>query len=210
MGLIAMSERDLQRIEVLSKVVERRMTIVAAAHVLALSPRQVRRLLERLQTDGAAALRHKARGRPSNNRINDGVRDYALSIVREPYADLGPTLAAEKLAEQHGWRASRETLRRWISEAGLWMTRKQRRTFPHSRFAPVMWDMKISCICSNPFRVAGSQVLSMASGSIALMLADIRSCNSRMRCSCMGLRSGSPRKARASSGVQSTFTVTFI
>ena len=39
MGLIAMSERDLQRIEVLSKVVERRMTIVAAAHVLALSPR---------------------------------------------------------------------------------------------------------------------------------------------------------------------------
>ena len=46
MGLIAMSERDLQRIEVLSKVVERRMTIVAAAHVPALSPRQVRRLLE--------------------------------------------------------------------------------------------------------------------------------------------------------------------
>jgi hypothetical protein len=34
MGLIAMSERDLQRSEVLSKVVERRMTIVAAAHVL--------------------------------------------------------------------------------------------------------------------------------------------------------------------------------
>jgi hypothetical protein len=31
MGLIAMSERDLQRIEVLSKVVEHRMTIVAAA-----------------------------------------------------------------------------------------------------------------------------------------------------------------------------------
>lgn len=38
MGLIAMSERDLQRIEILSKVVERRMTIVAMAHVLALSP----------------------------------------------------------------------------------------------------------------------------------------------------------------------------
>ena len=69
MGLIAMSERDLQRIEVLSKVVARRMTIVAAAHVLVLSPRQVRRLLERLQTDGAAAIRHKARGQPSNNRI---------------------------------------------------------------------------------------------------------------------------------------------
>ena len=187
MRLIAMSERDLQRIEVRSKVVERRMTIVAAAQVLT-----------------------GTRGRPSNNRISGSVRDYALSIVRERYADLGPTLAAEKLAEQHGLRVSRETLRWWVAKAGLWLTRKQRRTFPHSRFAPVIWDMKISCICSNPFRVAGSQVLSMASGSIALMLADIRSCNSRMRCSCMGLRSGSPRKARASSGVQSKFTVTFI
>ena len=64
MGLIAMSERDLQRIEVLSKVVERHMTIVAAAHVLALSPRQVRRLLERLQTDGAAAIRQRRAAAP--------------------------------------------------------------------------------------------------------------------------------------------------
>ncbi len=48
MGLIAMSDRNLQRIEVLSKVVEGRVTIVSAAHVLSLSPRQVRRLLERL------------------------------------------------------------------------------------------------------------------------------------------------------------------
>jgi len=46
MGVIAMSERDLQRIEVLSKVVEHRMTTVSAARMLALSPRQVRRLLE--------------------------------------------------------------------------------------------------------------------------------------------------------------------
>jgi DNA-binding Lrp family transcriptional regulator len=61
MGLITMSERDLQWIKVLSKAVEGRMTIVSAAHVLALSPQQVRRLLERLQTDGAAAilLRHR-------------------------------------------------------------------------------------------------------------------------------------------------------
>ncbi len=133
MGLIAMSERDLQRIEVLSKVIERRMTIVSAAHVLALSPRQVRRLLERLQTDGAAALRHKARGQPSNHRISSGVRDYALAIIRERYADFGPTLTAEKLAEQHGLRVSRETLRQWMAEAGLWLTRKQRRTFHQPR-----------------------------------------------------------------------------
>jgi hypothetical protein len=78
MGLIAMSERDLQRIEILSKVVAGRMTTVSAAHVLDLSERQVRRLLERMRTGGAASIRHKAIGRPSNNRISDGVRDYAI------------------------------------------------------------------------------------------------------------------------------------
>jgi transposase len=133
MGLIAMSERDLQRIEILSKVIAGRMTLVSAAHVLDLSERQVHRLLERIRTDGAASIRHKAIGRPSNNRISDGVRDYAVTLVRERYADFGPTLAAEKLAERDGLRVSRETLRSWMTEAGLWLSRKQRRTFHQPR-----------------------------------------------------------------------------
>src|SRR6478752_4426447 len=133
MGLIAMSERDLQRIEVLSKVIAGRMTLVSAAHVLDLSTREVRRLLERISTGGAASIRHKAIGRPSNNRISDGVRDYAMAIVRERYADFGPTLAAEKLAERDGLTVSRETMRRWMSEAGLWLSRRQRRTFHQPR-----------------------------------------------------------------------------
>ncbi|MBY5450612.1 ISNCY family transposase [Rhizobium leguminosarum] len=133
MGLIAMSERDLQRIEILSKVIAGRMTMVSAAHVLDLSTRQVRRLLERINTGGAASIRHKAIGRPSNNRISEGVRDYAVTLVRECYADFGPTLAAEKLAELDGLTVSRETLRQWMTEAGLWLSRKQRRTFHQPR-----------------------------------------------------------------------------
>ncbi|UWU30361.1 ISNCY family transposase (plasmid) [Rhizobium sp. WSM1274] len=133
MGLITMSERDLQRIEILSKVIAGRMTMVSASHVLDLSTRQVRRLLERINTGGAASIRHKAIGRPSNNRISDGVRDYAVTLVRECYADFGPTLAAEKLAELDGLTVSRETLRQWMTEAGLWLSRKQRRTFHQPR-----------------------------------------------------------------------------
>jgi transposase len=128
MGLIAMSERDLQRIEVLSNVLAGRMTLLSAAHVLDLSERQVRRLLERIRTGGAASIRHKAIGRPSNNRISDGVRDYAVTLVRERYADFGPTLATEKLAERDGLHVSRETVRRWMVDAGFWLSRKQRRT----------------------------------------------------------------------------------
>ena len=78
MGLIAMSERDLQRIEVLSKVVDGHMTVVAAAHVLAICARHVQRLICRKEATGAASIRHKAIGRPSNNLIATGVRDYVL------------------------------------------------------------------------------------------------------------------------------------
>ena len=133
MGLIVMSERDLQRIEVLSKVTEGQTTIASAAHVLALSTRQVRRLLDVFEDDGAAAIRHKSRDRPSNNRISNGVRDYVLTLIRERYLDFGPTLATEKLAENHSVAISRETLRKWMTEAGIWLSRKQRRTFHQPR-----------------------------------------------------------------------------
>lgn len=127
-----MSERELHRIEVLSEVVEDRRTMASAAIVLSLSVRQVQRLVRRFYFEGAAALRHRNRGRRSNNRINDGVRELALQLVRERYADFGPTLAAEKLAE-HGFSVSRETLRKWMTDAGLWLSRKQRRTFRQPR-----------------------------------------------------------------------------
>lgn len=128
-----MSERDVQRIEVLSEVVSGRRTIAAAASVLSVTPRHVHRLLWRLRDGGGAALAHKARGRPSNNRIAAGVRDCALALVREHYPDFGPTLAAEMLGRHHGLTVSRETLRTWMTETGLWLSRKQRRSFHQPR-----------------------------------------------------------------------------
>jgi Winged helix-turn helix len=128
-----MSERELQRVSVLSEVRSGRRTIVSAAAVLALSVRQVHRLRKTYSLGGAGALVHKARGRPSNNRIAMGMREKALALVRERYADFGPTLAAEKLAELHDCRISRETLRGWMVAEGLWLSRQQRRRFHQLR-----------------------------------------------------------------------------
>jgi transposase len=128
-----MSERDLNRVEILSQVVQGRMTATNAANLLALSRRQVQRLLKSFRTNGPAAIRHKARGRPSNNRIDPAVRVLAVTLVQEQYADFGPTLATEKLAEDHGLKVSRETLPKWMQDAGIWLSRKQRRTFHQPR-----------------------------------------------------------------------------
>ena len=68
----------------------------------------------------------KKRGRPSNRKTAASVRDAVLWIVRQNYADFGPTLAAEKLAAEHGFSFSSETLRKWMIADGLWLDRKQR------------------------------------------------------------------------------------
>ena len=133
MGWVLMSEREVHRIEVLSCVVERSMTVTHAAAVLCLSERQVQRLLKIFREEGAASIRHKTRGRPSHNRIRDGLRAYAMALVRDRYADFGPTLAAEKLAERDGVHVSRETLRKWMVAEGLWLSRSQRRVFHRPR-----------------------------------------------------------------------------
>jgi len=133
MGWVMMSERELNRIEVLSQVLDRRMTAGDAASVLGMSVRQVQRLLARFRDGGAAAIQHKARGRSPNNRKNQVVRDYALSLIRENYADFGPTLATEKLSEDHGLKVSRETVRKWMVSDGIWLDKKTRRTFHQPR-----------------------------------------------------------------------------
>ena len=133
MGWVMMSERELNRVEVLAQVDDCRLSVDNAANMLALTRRQIFRLLKLYRQDGAAAIRHKARGKPPNNRIHKAKRDYALSLIKENYPDFGPTLAAEMLAEHHGFKVSRETVRKWMQEDGLWLSRKQRRTFHQPR-----------------------------------------------------------------------------
>tara|TARA_R110002110_G_scaffold19648_1_gene80911 strand:+ start:1120 stop:2499 length:1380 start_codon:yes stop_codon:yes gene_type:complete len=135
MGWVMMSERELNRIEVLAQIDDGRLSVQNGANMLDITKRQMFRLLKRYRTDGAAAIRHKARGKAPNNKIHKSKRDYAVALVKESYADFGPTLAAEMLAEHHGFKVSRETLRKWMADDGLWLSRKQRRTFhqPRSR-----------------------------------------------------------------------------
>ncbi|EMR7683804.1 helix-turn-helix domain-containing protein [Yersinia enterocolitica] len=90
--------------------------------------RQVQRLLRLFTTGGPAALASARRSRPANNRLPEDFRCLVLDIIRQHYADFGPKLATEKLAERHGLRVSSETVRSWMIADGLWV--------PHSRRKP--------------------------------------------------------------------------
>ena len=111
-----MAEAD--RAVVIGQVAEKRLRQREAADRLGLSVRQVKRLLARYRERGPAGLVSGHRGKVSNNAMAGAVRRAAMELVRERYADFGPTFACEKLVEVHGHRLSVETLRKWMIAAG--------------------------------------------------------------------------------------------
>ena len=131
MAVLSVSDGELRRLEVLRDVDRGGLPVRAAAQLLGRSERQVWRLLKAFRSDGVAGLISKKRGRPSNRRTTASVRAAVLWVVRHNYADFGPTLAAEKLAAEHGFAFSGETLRKWMIADGLWLDRKQRQRRVH-------------------------------------------------------------------------------
>ena len=86
-----MSKQELNRVELMVRVEERRLTQKNAAEMLGLSVRQVERLYRRYKQSGPAGLVSKKRGRPSNRRVPEKTRKQALGLVRGLYPDFGPT-----------------------------------------------------------------------------------------------------------------------
>ena len=125
-GFITISMHELERVKIIEAGVQHRLTGVRAAERLQLCERQVSRLVRRYEAAGPAGLVSARRGQPSNRELPVDVRARAMALVRERYTDFGPTLACEKLRECHGVLLAKETVRRWMREAGLWIPRKQR------------------------------------------------------------------------------------
>jgi hypothetical protein len=124
--LTTLSTREMDRLQVVLRIADRRLTQTAGAQILGISDRQMRRICRRFAQEGAAGLGSKRRGQ-SNRRLPVELRKEALALVRARYADFGPTLAQEKLLEQHDIRVATETLRQWMIDDGIWRTRRQRK-----------------------------------------------------------------------------------
>ncbi len=123
--------READRALAVQAVVERRLRQEEASARLGVGVRQVKRLAKRYRERGAAGMVSGHRRRRPNNALDAGVRQAAMSLVRERCADFGPTFAAEKLSDEHGLSVSRETLRKWMAEEGLWRPKRRREARVH-------------------------------------------------------------------------------
>lgn len=143
-----MNQRDRDRLEVLKEVEKKHLKQAQAAEQLKISVRQLLRLRKAHKERGDRAVVHALRGQPSQRKIAEKTEKRAVEILsREEYRGFGPTLASEYLGKRHQITVSRETVRNWMRQSGLWRGRKRRVEEIHewrerrSRFGDmVQWD----------------------------------------------------------------------
>ena len=121
-----MSRSELDRVAVIERVHRREISQVVAADMVGCSPRQIRRWLVRYRESGATGLASRHRGRPSNNRLSNSVREQVVKTIAERYADFGPTLANEMLARHHDIEVSTESVRQLMIASGMWRSKTRR------------------------------------------------------------------------------------
>jgi hypothetical protein len=129
-----MSRKDSKKVQILSRVKDRLITVGRAGELLQLSHRQAKRLWKRYREGGEKAVIHRGRGAPSNNHLDPELKQRVLDRYRDIYQGFGPTLAVEKLSEEDQLGPiSRETLRLWLLEAGLWQRHRRHRPYRKRR-----------------------------------------------------------------------------
>jgi transposase len=129
--LITMNQSELKRLEVMQKLEEKRITQKKAAEAIGLSVRQVKRIWKAYQQEGLQGVITRKRGKPSGNQLDVQVKQKALDWIYRRYSDFGPTLAAEKLWEEHKLKISRESVRKLMIAEELWKPRRIKKMVIH-------------------------------------------------------------------------------
>jgi hypothetical protein len=118
--IIIMSKREIDRYEVIKRLIRKELNGTTAAKLLKLSVRQTKRMKVKIKQKGAKGIIHGNRGKESPLRIPGQERKNIVSLIKEKYYDFGPTFAAEKLEENHGIKRDPKTVRQIMIENHLW------------------------------------------------------------------------------------------
>jgi len=136
---ITMNQKERDWLQWLHQAKKKQITQQEAAARMGVSARWVRKLLTRMKRKGERVVVHGLKGRVSRRRIPEATRVRAVAILRAEYADFGPSLAAEYLAAEHEIVASKETVRGWMTRAGIWKAKPRHVAGVH------VWRLRRSC-----------------------------------------------------------------
>ena len=126
MEIVLLNAKDQQRGIVLNRVERGELTGPAAAELMGLSLRQVRRLLAAYRKEGVAALAHGNRGRSPVHRLPQHLKQRVVALAQGPYLGWNHYHLQEVLAEREGIRLSRSSVWRILTRAGIASPRRRR------------------------------------------------------------------------------------
>ena len=130
--ILTMSQKELKRLHIIRKAIEKRIRQREAAGLLGLSPRHVRRVVKRVRELGDKGIIHRSRGTVSHHATTAALKQKILNLCKGRYAGCNPTFASEKLFEKDKITISRETLRQWFIAAGIIYAKRKAR--PHRQW----------------------------------------------------------------------------
>jgi hypothetical protein len=131
---VYMTQPEISKGDIFSKINQNKMTQQKAAEVLGLSDRHVRRLYAKFKESGIISLVSQQRGKPSNHQLPTGHKARISELVTiELYEGFGPTFMCEKLKDRHGINISVETTRKFMIQNGVWEAHKKKRPVVHQQ-----------------------------------------------------------------------------
>lgn len=126
-NLITMSSKEVNKYDIIKKIINKELNGSEAAKLLHLSTRQVRRLKGKVLVSGAKGLAHGNRGNPSGRSIPDEEKQKIVKLIKEKYTDFGPLLASEKLEELHQIKRSSGAIRSIMIKNDLWTPHRKKK-----------------------------------------------------------------------------------
>jgi transposase len=129
-----MSQKQLNRFSVISKVIDGHMTIADAANSLGISKRQFIRLKQGVIAEGAASLIHKNTGRKPSHALDDNIVANIITLKQsENYQNANFQHFKELLDREEHIKISYSALYSLLTQAGIKSPKKRRRFKPHRR-----------------------------------------------------------------------------
>jgi transposase len=127
-------ERMMKVQDVLLKAMAKKITWWAAAEIIGVTDRTMRRWRGRIERDGYTGLADRRKGKESAQRIPLATAEAVLKLYKETYYDLNMRHFHEKLRDEHAIEISYTWVQKALQGAGL--VAKRHKRGPHRRRRP--------------------------------------------------------------------------
>lgn len=123
-----MDSKSQFTVDIISKVIDGKITINSATTLLNKSRRTVERYLSRYRKEGVCFIIHGNRGRSPVNKIPESLKKEVQSLIQTKYYDFNLQHLSEVLQKNEGIAIKRETLRSWAHDIHHVKRAKRRRS----------------------------------------------------------------------------------